>query len=232
MSTIASQTVWGTSYIVNDFFRPFINSDASEKYYVRVSRITTFLLILFSLFMTTQFQRISDAWKFILACSGGIGLVLILRWYWWRINAWSEIASMIAPYAIYPVLVFKYHLPYETSLIIIVIWSTLVWMIVTMVTRPTSEAKLKEFYARIHPGGAGWRPIALQMPEVRGDRGYPRLFMNYLAGCILVMFSLFGFGRLIFGEYFAAAIFLSIALISAAIIYYNLSVTGWERVTK
>jgi Na+/proline symporter len=92
MSTIASQTVWGTSYIINDFIRPFIKSDANEKYYVNISRIVTILLIIFSFFVTSQITRISDAWKFILACSGGIGLVLILRWFWWRVNAWSEIS--------------------------------------------------------------------------------------------------------------------------------------------
>ena len=97
MSTIASQTVWGTSYIINDLVKPFIKPNAPESYYVKISRITTFLLIAFSLIVTTQFSKISDAWKFVLSMSAGIGLVLILRWFWWRINAWSEISAMLAP---------------------------------------------------------------------------------------------------------------------------------------
>ncbi len=232
MSTMASQTVWGTSYIINDLFRPFVKPGASEKYYVKVSRITTVLLMLFSLIVTTQFQMISDAWRFILACSGGIGLVLLLRWFWWRINAWSEIAAMLAPYAIYPILVFHYGLNYESTLIIIVAWSTIVWLSVTMLTKPTDPEKLLSFYEKVHPGGPGWKNIALQLPHVQKDTGYMSLFVNYVCGCLLVLFSLFGTGRLIFGEYAPAALFFGVAAIAAAIIYYNLSRTGWEKVIE
>jgi len=105
MSTLASQTVWGTSYIVNDLFKPFIKPNANEKYYVKVSRIFTVVLLFLSILLTSKLDRISDAWKFILECSSGIGLVLILRWFWWRINAWSEISAIIAPFIIYPFLV-------------------------------------------------------------------------------------------------------------------------------
>ncbi len=232
MSTIASQTVWGTSYIINDFIRPFIKSDANEKYYVNISRIVTVLLIIFSFFVTSQITRISDAWKFILACSGGIGLVLILRWFWWRVNAWSEISAMIAPFFVYPILYFHYHMNYENSLLIIVAWSTTVWLTVTFLTSPTSDTKLKDFYRLIHPGGKGWKPISDKMPEIKGDSGYKTLFVNYLFGCLLILFSLFGFGKIIFKEYTTGFIFLAIALISGAVIYRNLSRTGWDKVSK
>ncbi len=232
MSTIASQTNWGTSYIINDLYKPFIKPGASEKYYVKVSRVTTFLLIIFSLIITTQFDRISDAWRFILACSGGIGLVLLLRWFWWRINAWTEIAAMIAPYAIYPILAFHFKLAFEPTLIIIVVWSTLVWMVVTYFTRPTNSNTLKAFYKKVHPGGPGWKPIAAEMPEVKPDKGMGLMFVNYIAGCFLVLFSLFGIGRIIFGMYLDAILFLVIAGIAGFIIYRNLSRTGWEKVIE
>lgn len=232
MSTMASQTVWGTSYIVNDLYRPFIKPGADEKYYVKVSRIAAVLLMVFSLVLTTQFDKISDAWRFILACSGGIGLVLLLRWFWWRINAWSEIAAMLAPYAVYPILSFYFKLEYEMILIIIVVWSTLVWVLVTYFTKPTSNEKLKEFYARVHPGGIGWKPVATQMPEITGDSGFYNLFINYICGCFLVLFSLFGIGRLIFGQYLHATAYLAVAAIAATIIYRNLSRTGWKKFTK
>jgi Na+/proline symporter len=121
MSTIASQTVWGTSYIINDLFRPFIKPNASEKYYVAVSRATTFLLMILSLIVTSKLETISGAWKFVLACSGGIGPVLLFRWFWWRINAWSEISAMLAPYIIYPYLLHR-GVSYEASLMLIVGW--------------------------------------------------------------------------------------------------------------
>ncbi len=230
MSTIASQTVWGTSYIINDLYRPFVKPNANEKFYVKVSRITTVLLIIFSLIVTTQFERISDAWKFVLSCSGGIGLVLILRWFWWRINAWSEIAAMIAPYFIYPILKFKYHMQFEESLIIIVAWSTVVWLAVTFLTRPTKEDKLKTFYKKVHPGGLGWKHISKEMPEVKGDTGYKYLFINWLAGCLMVMFCLFGIGKIIFGEFLIGSIFIVISIVSGSVIYYNLSKIGWNKV--
>ncbi len=232
MSTIASQTVWGTSYIINDLYRPFIKPNGTERYYVMISRVTTFILIIFSIIVTTQFQRISDAWKFILACSGGIGLVLILRWFWWRINAWSEIAAMIAPFAIYPLLAFYYKLNFESSLIIIVIWSTIVWLVVTSLTRPAKLEKLIEFYKKVHPGGIGWKIIADKLPEVKGDKGFGILLINWICGCILVMFCLFGFGKIIFKEYTIGLIYIMIGLIAAAIIYRNLSKTGWGQIIK
>ncbi|MBN1117548.1 MAG: Na+:solute symporter [Bacteroidales bacterium] len=235
MSTIASQTVWGTSYIINDLYKPFIKPNASEKYYVKISRIATFILMVFSLFVTTQFDKISDAWKFVLALSAGIGPVLIFRWFWWRINAWSEISAMLAPYLIFPVLKFGFGMDiisgdFELSLLIIVAWSSIVWLIVTFVTSPVEKEKLKSFYSKVHPGGRGWKIISDTMPEVKKDSGYIYLFINWILGCILVMFSLFGFGKIIFHEYLNGIIYLVIALIAGGGIYFNLNKVGWDKV--
>ena len=232
MSTIASQTVWGTSYIVNDLFRPFIRPDGDEKYYVRISRITTFILLAFSLLVTAKLDRISDAWRFILACSGGIGVVLILRWYWWRINAWSEIAAMLAPYAVYPVLHYKYQLPYEVSLLIIVAWSTLVWIVVTLTTRPTKPEKLDAFYRQVRPGGPGWKPVAARLPGVQTDKGLHFLFISWFAGSLMVLFFLFGTGKLIFGEHTAGLLYYAIALGMGALVYFATSRVGWKQLAK
>ncbi|MCF6366183.1 MAG: Na+:solute symporter [Bacteroidales bacterium] len=228
MSTIASQTVWGTSYIVNDLYKPFINKDAGEKKYIKISRITTFILMAFSLIITTQFDRISDAWKFVIVMSAGIGLVLLLRWFWWRINAWSEISAMIAPYIIYPVLTFGFDLDviqkdFEISLIIIVIWSTIVWLSVTFLTKPEKKSKLKSFYKKVHPGGRGWRKISVEMPEVKSDTGFGRMFFNWFAGSLMVMSALFGIGKIIFAEYIAGFSFVALSIALGFIISYNLS---------
>jgi SSS family solute:Na+ symporter len=228
MSTIASQTIWGTSYVVNDLFRPFVKKNASERYYVNVSRITTFILMFFSLLVTTQFSRISDAWKFVLVCSGGIGLVLLLRWFWWRINAWSELSAMIAPYLIYPILKFKYQLDFETTLIVIVLWSTIIWLLVTMLTPPTEKSKLQSFYRKVHPGGVGWKHISDEMPDVKGDTGYARLFVDWILGCLLVLLSLFGTGKIIFGDYLAGAGYVALALIVIGFgVYWNRKSDIW-----
>ncbi|HNS46759.1 MAG TPA: hypothetical protein PKH94_05935, partial [Bacteroidales bacterium] len=191
----------------------------------------TFILIVLSLIVTTQFTRISDAWKFILACSGGIGLVLILRWFWWRINAWSEIAAMLAPYAIYPFLRAR-GVEYELTLMIIVLWSTVVWVVVTFLTRPTSDEKLRDFFRRVHPGGAGWKRIARELPDVQGDTGFNTLFMNWFAGCGLVLFLLFGIGQLIFKAYLSASICAFGAFLCGLLIYRNMKKMGWEKVIR
>lgn len=240
MSTVASQTVWGTSYIINDLARPYIRPDGSEKYYVGISRLTTVLLLILGFIVTTQLTRISDAWKFILACSGGIGLVLILRWFWWRINAWSEISAMVAPFILYPLL----HnsmilemltgksapLPFEMTLIIIVAWSTLVWLVVTFMTPPTRESVLMSFYKRVHPGGAGWRPVSSKLPDVKGDSGFIYLIISWIAGSVMVLFTLFAIGKLIFAEYQNAFICFLIAAISAIIIIFAMKKKGWKNI--
>ncbi|OQX98647.1 MAG: sodium:proline symporter [Bacteroidetes bacterium 4572_128] len=218
MSTIASQTVWGTSYIINDLLEPILKKKREEKFYIKISRLTTFLLMILSLIVTTQFTKISDAWKFILVCSGGIGIVLILRWFWWRINAWSEISAMIAPYFIYPF--FKFNLTFESSLIIIVFWSIFVSMLVTFLTKPTDEKKLMSFYKKMHIGGILWKKISDKMPEVKSDKNYRYLFINWFFSCLMIMFILFGTGKIIFGEISTGSIFLALAFISGNVVFF------------
>jgi Na+/proline symporter len=232
MSTMASQMVWGTSYIVNDFYKPFVRPNATEKDYVRVSRITTFLLMALSILATTQFSKISDAWKFVLACSGGIGLVLILRWFWWRINAWSEIATMVAPFILYPLLKKFTELEFESTLLITVGFSTVVWLAVTLLTKPCSNETLLSFYRRVHPGGAGWRPIASQLPDVKGDSGFRYLWYAWFGGCVTVFSFLFGTGKLLMGVYPWAFLLYCLSAAGVVIIIVSLRKHGWENLAK
>ncbi len=239
MSTIASQTVWGTSYIINDLFKPFIKPGASEKYYVKISRITTFILMFIALIITTQITQISAAWQFILVASGGIGLVLILRWFWWRINAWSEITAMVAPYFLLPFLIspafglgLKLSDDYPVILLSVVAWSTFWWLLVTFLTRPTSEGKLKQFYTKVHPGGKGWEPVAKLLPDVKGDQGFVLMFANWFLGSILVIFTLFGIGKFIFKNYRLSFLFFSIAVIAGFLIVRNMKKIGWKNLAE
>ena len=159
MSTIATQLNWGSSYILNDFYRRFIKKDESEKHYVGISRLTTIVLMIISVFVTLFIERISGAWEFIMEAGAGVGLVLILRWFWWRINAWSEISAMITPFIVIPLLkMLKIEFP--ITLYYIVPATTIVWLIVTYLTKPTEEKTLIEFYRKIHPGGILWKKIS------------------------------------------------------------------------
>lgn len=232
MSTIASQLNWGTSYIINDFYRRFIKPTASERHYVLVSRIAMYVMIIFSLLIARYLlTTVSGAWEFIINASAGIGAVLILRWFWWRINAWSEISAMIAPLIIYPVARYGFGMKSPITLYPIVFGTTIVWLIVTFLTKPTEKEVLLSFYRKVHPGGRGWKPIIRELPDVKSDSGFGKSFIDWICGVIMLYASLFGIGKLIFAEYFIGIVYISIAIICAAVIYFHLSKIGWDSIT-
>lgn len=233
MSTISSQLNWGTSYLINDFYRRFLKRNADERHYVRASKAGIFLMTAFSLIITRYFlTTISGAWEFIINASAGIGAVLILRWFWWRINAWSEISAMIAPLIIYPIARYGFGMQSPITLYPIVIGTTIVWLVVTFLTKPTDEKVLEKFYRQTHPGGIGWRALGAKHPEIVSDTGFGRLFLDWLAGVVLVYAALFGIGKLLFTEYLAAFIYLLIGAIAALIIYFDLRSRGFETIAK
>lgn len=231
MSTIATHLNWGTSYIVNDFYQRFVNKDKDEKHYVLISRLSTIGLMIISVIVTFFINTISGAWEFIMECGAGVGLVLILRWFWWRINAWSEISAMITPFIVYSVLV-QFEVKFPDTLFIIVPITTLVWIIVTFLTEPVEQKVLNKFYEKVHPGGILWKKVSSGLPDVKSDTGFFGMFINWVFGVILVYSILFGTGKLIFGDTFTAFLYFIAAIISVGVIYYNLSRTGWRTVIK
>lgn len=231
MSTIATQLNWGTSYIINDFYRRFLVNDNSEKHYVFISRLVTLLLMVVSVIITLFINRISGAWEFILECGAGLGLVLIMRWFWWRINAWSEISAMITPFIILPVLkIFQVEFP--TTLFLIVPITTFVWLIVTFLTNPTDENVLIEFYKKVYPGGKLWSKISEKVPDAPKQQNFFSMFVNWVAGVILIYSSLFAIGKIILGFYNELIIYFVLIIISVFVISKNLSKEGWETILK
>jgi Na+/proline symporter len=223
MSTVGTQLNWGASYLVNDFYKRFLNKTASEKHYVGVSRWATVFLFLASIFVTWQLDTVAGAWKLLLALGSGTGLVLILRWYWWRINAWSEISAMIASFVVSLVALkmVAARMPTDSPLIqtyvmlITVAVSTVVWVSVTFLTKPEPEAKLESFYLRVRPGGPGWRRVSEKLGY--GDETIPGgalAWTNWLAGIVAVYSSLFGIGKLIFGDTVTGTIMLVVAALA------------------
>ncbi|HQF41419.1 MAG TPA: Na+:solute symporter [Ignavibacteriaceae bacterium] len=231
MSTVATQLNWGTSYIVNDFYKRFLVTDKKESFYVLSSRIVTIILMLISLVVTLFINKISGAWAFIMECGAGVGLVLILRWFWWRINAWSEISAMITPFLVFPILR-SFDIEFPLSLFIIVPATTIVWLVVTLLTKPTDDKVLKSFYRKIHPGGVMWKKISSQIPEVENDSGFFKLFINWIIGVILVYSILFGTGKLLLSDYTGFLIYILVAAVSIVILYYNMSKIGWKKIAE
>lgn len=209
MSTISTQLNWGTSYLVNDVWQRFIEPKADSKRLVFISRVLTFCVALFGLVVTANLDSISQAWGLIITASAGLGFVLILRWYWWRINAWSELAVTLSPIVLMVAALiagqFGVSIPglsadFPGNLFYVAGFSIALALIVTFTTRPTTDERLDAFYRKTRPGGPGWKTVAARNPDIRpGDKLGP-LFKNWLAGIILVYSVLFGVGYLLFGK--------------------------------
>ena len=220
MSTIATQLNWGASYLVNDFYRRFLNKSSTEKHYVSVSRWTTVGLFLGSTIVTWQLSSVEKAWTILLALGSGTGLVLILRWYWWRINAWSEISSMLASLVVSVIALVEVPRYFaagdpridSVTMLVTVAASTVIWLSVTFLTSPEPMWKLEEFYRRVRPGGPGWRRISeaigLGQEPIPGGA---LAWTNWLAGIVATYGSLFGIGKLVFGEWTNGIVLLAIA---------------------
>ncbi|HXG69086.1 MAG TPA: sodium:solute symporter family protein [Gemmatimonadaceae bacterium] len=222
MSTVGTQLNWGASYLVNDFYKRFLNKSATEKHYVKVSRWATVFLFFASIFVTMQLETVEGAWKFLLAIGSGTGLVLILRWYWWRINAWSEISAMIASFVVSIIMIqlVKGRFPAGDLrsdawvMLSTVAISTVIWVAVTYLTKPEPEAVLEKFYRRVRPGGPGWRRISEKAGFGReGIPGGALAWTNWIAGIIAVYSSLFGIGKIVLGDTMVGLLLL---LLSAA----------------
>lgn len=229
MSTISTHLNWGTSYFINDFYKRFINKNGSEKKYVTVSRLMTIVFMILSVLVTTQMKSISGVWGFVIECGAGLGLVLILRWFWWRVNAIAEIAATITPFIVYGVLYFgNFGVKFPETLYIIVPITTIVWIICMYLTKPVDEAKLNSFYRQVHPGGIGWKKISNKLTDVKPDTGYFFLFIDWAMGIVLVYMFLFGIGKILFHDYLMGIVFILIGLAAAGFIFWDLNRRGWK----
>lgn len=231
MSTIGTQLNWGASYVINDFYRRFINRESSDRHYVIASQLVTVLLMIASLILTFYMESIGGAWKLLLVTGAGTGTVLLLRWFWWRINAWSEVSAMICA-AIVSVLL-QVVLKWDSDrprdfaylMLVTVGITTIVWVAATLLTKPEPREKLIAFYRRVQPEGPGWNDIAAEA-GLAASHAQGRLslqFVNWILGCALIYGSLFGIGKLIFKEWAAGSAFLAVAIVAGILITRNLS---------
>jgi solute:Na+ symporter, SSS family len=236
MSTIATQLNWGASYLVNDFYRRFWRTDASQQHYVTASKVATVLLTIISAVVTFYLDSIAAAWKYLLVTGAGTGGVLLLRWYWWRINAWSEVSSMAVALVVSLTLqlAFGYNsdnpVDFAWLMIITVTVTTVAWLAVTFLTQPERKDVLVAFYRRTRPSRAGWAPIAALAPDVTPSGGGLSNLLCWVGGCMLIYGALFGTGKLILHEVKEGLVLLAIAAVGLGIIYRDLSRRGWSAV--
>ena len=235
MSTIGTQLNWGASYLVNDFYRRFLRPQEADKHYVAVSQWATVLLTVISAVVTFYMDSITGAWKLLIVTGAGTGTVLILRWFWWRINAWSEVAAMAAAFVVSVTLQTAFGLSsddpigFAKIMLITVGITTAVWLAVTFATAPEPMPKLLAFYRLVRPGGF-WGPVAAQAPEVPPSRDTAWNLVDWACGCVMIYGALFGVGKIILKEAALGSLFLAIAVAAGAFIYWDLSRRGWSSV--
>lgn len=228
LSTISTQLNWGAGYLVNDVYKRFGAKDSTDTHLLTASRLATVFLCFLGIGVTPFITSIEGTWQFIMECGAGLGLVLILRWYWWRINAWSEITATLAPFAGFAIS--KFVLPeyfpgvewvFPNSFFFTVAFTTVAWLLVTFLTQPTNRATLQAFYNKVQPGG-WWAPISTTQAE--GFKpGY--LALCWLSGITFTYSMLFGIGKLIFGNYPLAITWLVTAAVALGLLRFGMGKT-------
>jgi SSS family solute:Na+ symporter len=233
MSTIGTHLNLGASYLTNDVYRRFISPQNSERHYVVVSRLMTVVVMVLSIIPAMFNERVGFLWIYLFDLTAGVGLVMILRWYWWRVNAWSEISALATSFVVSNALlliqslfhVFKEDNATSEILLITVPVTTLVWLTVTYLTTPESEATLVRFYERVRPSAAGWQPIARVARPGSGNESLGLNALDWLAGCGLVYGALFGIGRVVLGDVMQGVGYLGLAALCGGLIAYNVNRT-------
>ena len=234
MSTISTQLNWGSSYIVYDFYKRQINPEASQKRLVAVGRLSTVLLMVLSTLLALLLQNAMQLFNLLLVFGAGTGLIFILRWFWWRINAWSEIAAMVVSGVISLALAIPSFglkealfgvegvLPAWAEFPFVVAVTTSVWLLITFLTPSESKEVLRSFYTKIQPGGQGWKKVINAAKDesidlTEGETGWtvPSGIIAMLLGCLMIYSIMFATGYFIYGEYQLALPLSAIAVVSA-----------------
>ncbi len=204
VSTLSTHLNWGTSYVVHDFYRRFVKPGATEAHYVRLGRIVTALLMLVAAGLTFVLDSARQAFDLMLSVGAGTGLIYLLRWFWWRINAWSEIAAMASSFVIavgfFVAAKLGAAIPSHVALVVTVLATTAVWLVATYLTRPTDRATLVTFYRLARPAGPGWRSVQAEAGVEPSPDSLPQAMLGWVLGITFVYAALFGTGSFLYGR--------------------------------
>jgi Na+/proline symporter len=214
MSTISTHLNWGSSYVANDFYKRFLKPDATEKQLVTIGRISTVAMMILAGLLALQLQDALDTFQILLQVGAGTGLIFILRWFWWRINAFSELSAMVASFVF--AVAFRtidHGMPWWMELIISIGLTTVVWLTVTFMTPASDIETLKSFYQKARPGGSGWKPVRDQLTNLSESESLAPQILNVFIGIFSVYGFLFGIGKMIYGNYLIGISLLVIAIV-------------------
>jgi len=225
-STILTHLNWGASYLVHDFYRRFLKPDADEAHYVRAGRIATLILFFCSSGMVFLLDSAKDAFDIILQIGAGTGLLYLVRWFWWRVNAWSEVVAMMSSFAIslmFLVLAKSGH-PVSThiALVLTIVGTTICWIVTAYVGPETDRQVLIDFYRKVRPAGSGWEPIRVAAGIAKGDTvagdNIPMALLGWVAGCTTIWSALFTVGNFLYGRTSEALVLLAVFAISGVVL--------------
>jgi Na+/proline symporter len=230
MSTISTHLNWGASYLVNDVYLRFLRPGAGPRAQIIASRVATAFMMVSSLIVMSFLSSVEQGWKLLIGIGAGTGLVFILRWYWWRVNAWSEISAMVASFVTSIVLAsFDYDLSnpasttYAKTMLITVAVTTVVWLTVTLSTAPESSATLDRFYRQVRPGGLGWRIVSRRLGFGNDPiPGGALSWLNWVAGVAAVYCAVFSVGAFLTGSPWSGLVYAAVAIGAFALIMRNL----------
>lgn len=232
VSTISTHLNWGTSYLVHDLYRRFIRTDATERHYVTIGRLVTALLMLLAAGLTFLLESARDSFNLLLSIGAGSGLLYLLRWYWWRVNAWSEIAAMVVSFVVsigfFAAGRMGSAIDPNTTLLVTVFSTTFAWIAVTLATRPESDATLIRFYQLVRPAGSLWGPIPAKAGVGASPDSISMQLLGWVLGCTFVYSTLFGAGSALYGHTTQALVFGAVWLASGAGLLRILSLL-WNR---
>jgi Na+/proline symporter len=233
MSTISTHLNWGASYVVQDFYRRFLRPDHDERHYVAVARVTTVGLILLAMLVGLWLENAVDAFNILLQIGAGTGLVFLLRWFWWRVNAWSEITGMLVSFLLAVHFTFVHEriglAPLDASLQLVlgVLGTTVAWVAVTWLTPPADRDTLQRFYDRIRPRGRGWRRVV----DTRGrppEGSLGAAFACWGLGCVVVYAAMFGTGWALYGRGASAVAAVGVAAVAGFALLRLVPKVGFE----
>jgi SSS family solute:Na+ symporter len=248
MSTVATQLNWGSSYLVEDFYRRFVKKDASEAHYVNASRLATIFLVIAAAWVAMQLQSVSEGWKIVLELGAGTGGVYLLRWYWWRVNAWSEISAMAA--ALVTTVALHNHslwmslagrpAPFQGSDPVVFAKTTLcttgvttlVWLVVTLLAPAEPEKTLVDFYNRVRPDVRGWAAVARASGTKETTRDLGTNLLSWLIGCVFVYSALFSIGQFCFGRMGPGSFLGLVCAVSGVALYRLMPKPGEWQISK
>jgi Na+/proline symporter len=210
VSTISTHLNWGTSYLVHDFYRRFVRPGRSEAHYVLTGRVVTALLMVVAALVTLVLESARGSFNLLLSIGAGTGLLYLLRWFWWRVNAWSEIAAMASSFVVALVVFVAerqgMNWPTHITLMATVAITTVVWMTVAFAGKPTDPETLRAFYRRARPAGPGWAHVRAQCGGQAPAERLNEAFLGWAAGCAFVYSALFGTGHVLLGHPMSALV--------------------------